>query len=140
MQSVLTCTYYSVMFWARCYYSIESYHCSSTMRYVACIPFFMCISFATYERVASSKEVAASVNKGPPRISTNEYSTCYDDLHVSDENKCKIFMKLKFDIEKEKGINFRALSPCLQSVVGNLHFNSVGAKENSVGILIIRPN
>lgn len=100
----------------------------------------MCISFATYERVASSKEVAASVNKGPPRISTNEYSTCYDDLHVSDENKCKIFMKLKFDIEKEKGINFRALSPCLQSVVGNLHFNSVGAKKNSVSILIIRPN
>ena len=71
---------------------------------------------------------------------TNEYSTCYDDLHVSDENKCKIFMKLKFDIEKEKGINFRALSPCLQSVVGNLHLNSVRAKKNSVSILIIRPN
>ena len=49
-------------------------------------------------------------------------------------------MKLKFDIEKEKGINFRALSPCLQSVVGNFHLNSVGAKKYSVSILIIRPN
>ena len=119
------------------------------MKYVASIPFLMCISLSVDVRTTLSKEVTVSGDDGPSShcISADEYSTCYDDLNISDgliqtsnENKYKTFMEQKVNIEEEIDVNYRALSSCLLSVERNFQLNSLGKKNISVSVLIIRPN
>ena len=77
------------------------------MKYVASIPFLMCISLTIDVRTTLSKESTVSGDDGQSShcISADEYSTCYDDLNISDgliqtsnENKYKTFMEQKVNI------------------------------------------